>query len=210
MVSFESAQKLVDLAENEESSIILYDVAWKTYEELLEERDRKGRRSPSFAYNRGKLLIDVKSRPEESVSFDFLNEAVQTAIKENAAMMLHFVAYDGCKKLFEIYKDEKICLFNDEKERLLIVPKFDTERYKCKISNDKENPLTLWLEPWGEDYTLLKNDTFEIEAESFDNQCNFHFVQIDNGLQIYVEGFYEMKGVFQNTKLLKCGHNRIL
>ncbi len=80
---------------------------------------------------------------------------------------------------------------------------------KIKISNKFSSPVTLMLEPWGEDYGMSPNDEFEIVAKGADETCYFHIVNSEKFIQVYAEGkadYYPR--VYQNGKLLECGHNR--
>jgi len=80
---------------------------------------------------------------------------------------------------------------------------------RIKIRNEFSKFVTLWLEPWGEDYGMLANDEFEIIAKNVDE--NFYF-QVDFGedIKVWAEGQVIDIGVYQNNKLLECGHNGLV
>ncbi len=80
---------------------------------------------------------------------------------------------------------------------------------RFKITNRQRTPLTLLIEPWGEDYTLLPDETFDVVAEHFSEDFYFHWVTNDDFTQVYAEGDREATvGVYQGERLLECGHNR--
>jgi hypothetical protein len=68
--------------------------------------------------------------------------------------------------------------------------------------------FTLWLEPWGEDYTLLPDETVEVVAKDAKKSFYFHVVNIVEGVQVYAEGTCGSVSVFHNGKLLERGYNR--
>ena len=78
-----------------------------------------------------------------------------------------------------------------------------------KITNDRSSFVTVMLEPWGEDYGMSPNNEFEIIAEDADETCYFHTCHDEDYIAVYAEGtvnYYPR--IFQNGKLLECGHNR--
>lgn len=66
----------------------------------------------------------------------------------------------------------------------------------------------MFLEPWGEDYTLLPNDTFEIIAEAPSKNFYCHICFDKENVLVYVEGDFKNLAVVQDGNQLKCGHNR--
>ncbi|MDQ3799815.1 MAG: hypothetical protein M3384_10205 [Acidobacteriota bacterium] len=79
---------------------------------------------------------------------------------------------------------------------------------KIKVTNDSSSFLTLWLEPWGEDYGMFPNEEFEIIAAEAEDKFCFHIFYAENGIQAYAEGDAKYVAVRQDGKLLSCGHNR--
>lgn len=76
------------------------------------------------------------------------------------------------------------------------------------VCNEFARPLIIWLEPWGEDYTLPPEEEVEIVAKDVDEA--FHFmILMGEEVKIYAEGQVVDIGVYQNGRLLECGHNRI-
>ena len=79
---------------------------------------------------------------------------------------------------------------------------------RIRVSNDRSTFLTLWLEPWGEDYGMLANDEFDVIA--LEPEKTFYF-QIDCGakdMKVYAEGDASQVSVYQNGEILACGRNR--
>lgn len=71
------------------------------------------------------------------------------------------------------------------------------------IRNDFERNLTLYLEPWGEIYTLLPEDEFEILAEGIDESFYFN-VDAGDEVMVWSYGQLENIGVYQKGELLEC------
>ncbi len=80
--------------------------------------------------------------------------------------------------------------------------------HKLSFSNDLSSPVTLWLEPWGEDYVMLPAQTFEVVAQGTTEGFYFHVAYRAENIQIYAEGSSESVLILQNGELLECGHNR--
>lgn len=80
------------------------------------------------------------------------------------------------------------------------------------VRNDKQEPMTIAIEPWGDDYTLLPNECYEIRYTlNSGGTIMPALIALENGdLQIYIEGRYENLhlGVYSGEQLLECGHNR--
>jgi hypothetical protein len=78
---------------------------------------------------------------------------------------------------------------------------------KIIVRNEYSEFVTLYLEPWGEDYGMLMNEEFEIIAKTEDEGF---FFQVDFGKNIIVwaDGQIVDIGVYHNAQLLQCGHNR--
>ena len=77
-----------------------------------------------------------------------------------------------------------------------------------RVVNEYDTPVTLWLEPSRRDYTLLANETFEVEAASFDADFHFSFQLSKEAYIVYPKGESEYVIVLQNNQPLEFGHNR--
>jgi hypothetical protein len=75
------------------------------------------------------------------------------------------------------------------------------------IENSTNRPRIAWVEPWGEDYTLLSKERLEIIARGDSESPWFHVVEYDQGAQIWIEGSSDYD-VVQNGIKLECGHQR--
>lgn len=80
---------------------------------------------------------------------------------------------------------------------------------KVTIENDRQKPVTLWLEPWGEDYTLVHKEKIEIRPSNPDEGFHYHLVYGDKRIWVYVEEG-EYPEVLSNGTEIYCGHNREL
>jgi hypothetical protein len=79
---------------------------------------------------------------------------------------------------------------------------------RIRITNDRSNFTTLWLEPWGEDFGMSPADEFDIVAHDAGEEFYFHVVSDEKGLIVFAEGAVTQIGVFQNGSKLVCGHSR--
>ncbi|MFZ6799533.1 hypothetical protein [Undibacterium sp. Di24W] len=81
--------------------------------------------------------------------------------------------------------------------------------YRSKISfnNQRNIPLVIVIEPWGEDYSLMPGEQLELLAYGRNGTPWFHVVEWDDSSQVYCEDADSFKVVQQNVEL-KCGHNR--
>src|SRR5688572_5177211 len=91
---------------------------------------------------------------------------------------------------------------------------------RMQVHNSRGKPHTVFVEPWGEDFTLLESEMLEIVARS--EPCGkcvppgagdgtevpwFAVVECPEGTQVYLEATAGYD-VLQSGKVLKCGHNR--
>ncbi len=120
--SLESARKLVKTALDEETLIILENVSWENYEQLMAEREANGRRSPRFDYSSGTLWIDPKSKPLEGVNLKAVKQAVEISLDENSTIILHHVAWETYEKILDGRNGESNPLFFYHKGKLTIMP----------------------------------------------------------------------------------------
>ena len=79
---------------------------------------------------------------------------------------------------------------------------------KIRISNDRTSFVTLWLEPWGEDYGMRSGDEFEVVAEDAEEGFYFHVSHDEKAIKVYAEGDAKHVSVYQAGEMLSCGHNR--
>jgi hypothetical protein len=77
-----------------------------------------------------------------------------------------------------------------------------------RVTNDRSGFVTLWLEPWGEDYGIMPGDEFEIVVGDAADGFHFHIIPDDKGTKVYAEGQVTHISVFQSGAELTCGHNR--
>ena len=78
---------------------------------------------------------------------------------------------------------------------------------KIGVQNRRALPHVVAVEPWGEDFTLLPGEAFEIVAFGDSATPWFNLVEWDGSSQVYCEDA-EIFKVVQGTTELKCGHNR--
>ncbi len=79
---------------------------------------------------------------------------------------------------------------------------------RIKVSNDRSSFITLWLEPWGEDYGMSDGDEFEVVASEAEEGFYFHISHDEKGVKVYAEGSAKHVSVYQAGEVLSCGHNR--
>ena len=79
---------------------------------------------------------------------------------------------------------------------------------KIIVRNYSDEPRTLYLEPWGEDYVMMPKDEFEI-VEQNPNE-NFHFqIDFNDDILVWAEGQNDAyPRVYLKGEELLCGHNR--
>ena len=78
---------------------------------------------------------------------------------------------------------------------------------RIDVHNATKQPRIIWVEPLGQDFTLLPSESMEITAEG--GQNFFAVIEHDDSTEVYLEG--PNSTVFQVTQKglqLKCGHNR--
>ena len=83
-----------------------------------------------------------------------------------------------------------------------------SSRQRIRVSNDCPTFTTLRLEPWGEDYGMDTKDEFDVIASEPEEDFYFHLEYGTKGMKVYAEGDASEVSVYQNGKLLDCGHNR--
>jgi hypothetical protein len=80
--------------------------------------------------------------------------------------------------------------------------------HKLKVTNDRASFITLWLEPWGEDYGMMPGDEFEVVAADAGEGFYFHLVNEEKDLKVFAEGDVRQISVYHEGAELSCGHNR--
>ncbi len=68
---------------------------------------------------------------------------------------------------------------------------------RIKVSNDRSSFITLWLEPWGEDYGMSDGDEFEVVASEAEEGFYFHISHDEKGVKVYAEGSAKHVSVYQ-------------
>jgi hypothetical protein len=98
----------------------------------------------------------------------------------------------------------------------------DRPKQKIGVHNDRKDaqPITIWIEPIAEDFTLLAGESLELVAYGITSAPSVDLVQSEQDLQIYLEGGRDIASVdemlamatdfvvTQNGVRLECGHNR--
>lgn len=79
---------------------------------------------------------------------------------------------------------------------------------KFAVQNSHAIPMTLWLEPWGADYTMMTGGLFEVLAEGVSEDFYLHLECKEKDLLLWVEGKFSDLSITQSGNSLECGHNR--
>ena len=81
---------------------------------------------------------------------------------------------------------------------------------KLGVTNDNSEPLVVYVEPCGADYTLLPGESLEIIVIGVGLLPLPWFSVIDSpgALSAYIEGSCGDFAVFQGGHRIECGHNR--
>jgi len=83
----------------------------------------------------------------------------------------------------------------------------EKEAFRTTFHNAGNQPLTVWIEPWADDFTLLPGEEFDLYVPGLRRASQ---VCGDQWIQFYVEnssGEYD-HWVKQNGIQLESGHNR--
>jgi hypothetical protein len=83
-----------------------------------------------------------------------------------------------------------------------------TAKIGVRNSPDSSCSRVVYVEPWGEDYTLRPGEQLEIIARGGASPPWFHVVESDGVTSVYVEGDGEDFAVWQDGRRIECGHNR--
>jgi hypothetical protein len=80
-------------------------------------------------------------------------------------------------------------------------------RSKLGVSNRRDEPQVVAVEPWGEDFTLMPGEELEVVAFGASAMPWFHVVEWAGTSQVYCEDANDFE-VLQGGVQLECGHNR--
>ena len=75
------------------------------------------------------------------------------------------------------------------------------------VSNSGTAPRVVFVEPWGEDYTLFRGQGFRVVAFGAETAPSFEIVENDNATSVYCENATGFT-VLLDGKELKCGFQR--
>jgi hypothetical protein len=75
-------------------------------------------------------------------------------------------------------------------------------------SCDSAGPRVVYVEPWGEDYTLRPGEELVIVATGRASPPWFNVVEYDGATSVYIEGHCPGFAVYQDGRRVECGHNR--
>ena len=76
------------------------------------------------------------------------------------------------------------------------------------VGNDTDRPRIVWVEPWGEDYTLFPKEKIEIIARHTLEPPWFEVFEHDDSTEVSIEGQINDYDVLQMGKKIQCGHRR--
>lgn len=79
---------------------------------------------------------------------------------------------------------------------------------RMMITNDGSDPLVVFVEPWGRDFTLLVGESFDLVLEGGSPESHFNTFCSPNRITVYAEGAVEDVLVYQGGTRVECGHNR--
>ena len=80
---------------------------------------------------------------------------------------------------------------------------------KIVVTNNLNRSLVVYVEPWGEDYTLLSEEYMEVIAVGTASAPWFSIVESNAGTLLHIEGDAVESTVYQGETRLECGHNRV-
>ncbi len=79
---------------------------------------------------------------------------------------------------------------------------------KLRVTNKRATFITMWLEPWGEDYGMMPGDEFEVVAADAGEGFYFQLINEEADVKVYAEGDVRPVSVYHKGAELSCGHNR--
>jgi hypothetical protein len=80
-------------------------------------------------------------------------------------------------------------------------------RSKLGVSNSRDAPQVVAVEPWAEDFTLMPGEELEVVAFGKAAVPWFYVVEWDGTSQVYCNAAADFE-VLQGGVRLECGHNR--
>ena len=80
--------------------------------------------------------------------------------------------------------------------------------HRIDIKNEREYAVTVWVEPWGEDYTLLPGENYSFTASTPAEGFYFSTHWQDRDILLWAEAGCEEVLATDNAVELFCGHNR--
>jgi len=83
-----------------------------------------------------------------------------------------------------------------------------SETLRLEILNDRREAFVVLLEPWGEDYTILPGQQFELVATGTTGESRFHTEHRSHCLAVWVRGPVERIEVFAEGGEIHGGHQR--
>jgi hypothetical protein len=78
---------------------------------------------------------------------------------------------------------------------------------RLEVSNSRDKPRVVAVEPWANDYTLLPGEELVVVAFGYTAVPWFHVVEWDDTSQVYCNETDDFR-VLQKGVELQCGHNR--
>jgi hypothetical protein len=86
----------------------------------------------------------------------------------------------------------------------------DAGTYSARIviENNTDRPRIVWVEPWGDDFTLRPKEGLEVVARNGSESLWFQVVEYNEGCQVYIEGSLCNHDVWQDGQVIHCGHQR--
>jgi hypothetical protein len=83
---------------------------------------------------------------------------------------------------------------------------------QLRFSNESKVPRVIYVEPRGDDYTLLPNEELEMRIAD-DRPQTFHLIESDQVTQVFLESMNiknvnTLFTVYQNGHEIHGGHNR--
>ena len=81
------------------------------------------------------------------------------------------------------------------------------QRSKLGIHNSQKAPLTVYVEPWGNDYTLMPEEELEVEVAGYDASPWFQLTEWCGSIQVWCNEADDFL-VMQGDRELECGHQR--
>jgi hypothetical protein len=82
-----------------------------------------------------------------------------------------------------------------------------SHRSKLGISNRRDVPHVVAVEPWADDFTLLPGEELEVVALGEESVPWFYVVEWNGASQVYCNEADDFE-VLQGGVRLECGHNR--